>query len=87
MFKFLREIINHYGLLISQVFPLRMYRIVAFELACREVWVTSSLTLFPYFYHIKKRDGDFYFSSRTNGKEFVSKYKETVTGWPRGISW
>lgn len=47
--ELLREFINCYGVSIAQVYPIGICRLIAFEMACRQVWVSGSLTLFRQF--------------------------------------
>lgn len=71
VFNLLREVINHYGVSIAQVYPIGICRLIVFEMACRWVKVRSTLTLFRQFYQMKGIGGIFYFSSRSKGKDFL----------------
>ena len=81
LFKLLIDIINFYEVSISQIFPLGLTRIVAFELACREAKVASSVTLFRCFYHLKKNLEGYYFCTRTKGREFACRFRVTDPRW------
>lgn len=48
---------------------------VAFEIACSEVKVENSLTLFRYFYHLKRTGWFYYICGRPLGKDFLVRNK------------
>lgn len=62
--------------MVSQIYPLGICKILAFEMGCEKARVTGSVKLFTYFYYIKKLAKGYSFSSRPKKKDFVSKYSE-----------
>lgn len=60
VFRLVQDVIEYYGVSITQLFPLGICRMVAFEMACKEPKVESSLTLFRHFYHMKRTGGFYY---------------------------
>lgn len=74
--EFFREIIKEYQLLVSQIYPLGICKIMAFEMCCEKARVTGSVKLFTYFYYIKKLARGYYFTNRPKKRDFVSKYNE-----------
>lgn len=91
--------IEYYKVSITQLFPLGICRIVAFEMAYKEGKVESSLILFRHFYHLK-RTGEFYYvCERSLSKKFLAKNKGPSSGWrgryfkikrgnfPKGMEW
>lgn len=54
IFCLLREVIEHYELCITQIFPLGLCRTVAFDMACKEAKVERSLNLFRHYCYIKR---------------------------------
>lgn len=99
VFQLLQEVIKYYGVSIIQLFPLGICIMVAFEMACREAKVESSLTLFRHFYHLKRTGGFYYVCGRSLGKDFLARNKGLQSGWrtryfmvkkgsfPRGVGW
>lgn len=81
VFQLLRDVIGYYGVSITQLFSLGICKMVAFEMACREAKVESSLTLFRHFYHLK-RTGRFYcVCGRSLGKDFLARNEGPSSGW------
>lgn len=79
----LGEVIRHYGVSIAQVYLIGICRLIAFEMACKQARVKSSLMLFRQFYQIKGMGGMFYFSTRPKGKDFLGASANLVGGWRR----
>lgn len=53
----LREKIKEYQLSISQIYPLGICRIMAFEMCCEKAGVTGSVKLFRYLFTLKNQQG------------------------------
>lgn len=81
IFDLLREVITHYGVSISQIYPIGICRLIAFEMTCRQVGVNSLLALFRQFYQMKGMDRMFYFLSRPKGRDFLGASAELAGGW------
>lgn len=81
IFQLLREVITYYQISTTQLLLLGLYRIVAFEMAYKEVGVECSLTLFRHCYHIKQLERFFYLCSRSLTKEFLVKVMGHSGDW------
>lgn len=85
IFHLLQEVIEYYGVLITQLLPSRLCRIVAFTLACKEAKVESSSSLFRHYYHIKRTEGFYYVCGRSLSKYFLAKIWGPQADGERGI--
>lgn len=73
--------IRHYSVSIAQVYPIRICRLMAFELVCKQAKVKSSLTLFRQFYQMKGMGGMFYFATRPKRKDFLGACADLSGRW------
>lgn len=80
IFDLLRDVINHYRVLIAQIYPIGICRHISFEMACTLVGVSCSLVLYRQFFQMKGMGGMFYFSSRPKGRDFLEAYAELAGG-------
>lgn len=83
IFRLLKEVIEYYEVSITQLFPLGLCRMIAFEIACKEEKVECSLNLLRHYYHIKRTEDFNYMCGRSLSKEFLAKNKGPSTGWRR----
>lgn len=76
----MKDVIDHYEVSITQMFPLGLCRMVGFEMTCKEAKVESNLNLFRHYCHIKRTEGFYYVYGRSLSKDFLAKSKGPSAG-------
>ncbi|GJY91532.1 hypothetical protein Tco_0506728 [Tanacetum coccineum] len=83
--SFFLAVIKHFGVHVSQLVPMRVNRVILFEIRCISLRINPSVSLFRVFYKLCKQGHWFSFENKT-GRGTRKYFKEVTTslkGWKK----
>nr|GEY28474.1 hypothetical protein [Tanacetum cinerariifolium] len=82
---FLLAVIRHFGIHVSQLVPMGVNRVTMFEIRCRSLNVSATVSLFQAFYKLCKQGHWFSFENKSGGraKKCFKKITSSLKGWKR----